>query len=673
MMAADSRLGRIGWGYFCLLVGLSLAIVLATFLRERAQLLVDISFWFFCVTFLVSLASLRIGLLLAVLLLTVSPGLHHQLNSLIGTNLNAWAYAGVDCLIGFVAAWTVRGGMADARPLIGRFPISAILALHFWVAVSTVVAVGRNLWQSASELTVRGIAYNLWITRGLSFQDDYFPVQDLFFISVAVMVLISVWTQMSRSGEQLLRGIAAVVLAGAAANAAFGAWQKVSGKGWFAGNPGDVNAFWPEIHSFAGLMVISIAIGLGVLVSRKPGAFDRTAIIAGMIVSAVGLYVSGSRSTLLIVLLLLVIASLWAAFFLLRGWWRALPVLFVAAVMAAAGLLFAAGYRGVSLATLAAALDSGNLGALNAAVSHRPEIWRSAMMMYADYPFFGLGQGAFHRLSSIAAFSNSDVLAGMGGAGAHNYFIHSWVELGAVGLVLMLLIALPFLRLGSSNFRFVGFYALVGVVVGNLYGHTLLVREMLVLSAVLAGIYLWEVQRGDAARLKPLGATGLRLATILLAGLALAAIVEAATSLTRLPFAYGQRCFEEHPLDEDGWTRGILSVPVPPTAAQARITIEPPVLGVSRRPLSVALAVVDAVGGQRSAEKLIFAQGDVQARTVDLQLGSAGGARYIKMRVSHCFVPLDLGYAMNGRHETRRLGVRVPQLAFLSKEGAAFK
>lgn len=671
-MAADSRLGRIRWGYFCLLVGLSLAVVLTSFLRERAQLLVDISFWFFCATFLMSLASLRAGLLLAVLLLTVSPGLHHQLNSLLGGNLNAWAYAGVDCLIGFLAAWITRGGMLDARPLMSRFPIGAILALHLWVAISALVSVGRNLWQSASELTVRGVAYNVWITRGLSFQDDYFPIQDLFFVGIAVMVLVAVWTQMSSGGERLLRGIAAMVLTGASANAVVGAWQKASGKGWFAGDPGDINAFWPDIHSFAALMVVAIAVGLGLLVSRRLETRGRLAVVVAMITSSIGLYVSGSRSTVLMVLLLLLVASVWS-FFLVRGWWRAVPILLVGSVAMAAGLLLATGYRGVNFGTLEAALDSKNLAALNAAVSYRPEIWRSALTMYAEGPFFGLGQGEFHRLSSIAAFSKSDVLAGMGGAGAHNYFLHAWVELGAIGLILMLLIALPFVRLGSFNFRYVGFYALAGVAVGNLYGHALLVREMLVLSAVLAGVYLWEVQTIEAARLKTPSGRAVRFVAILLTGLTLAATVEVASSLTRMPFSYGQRCFEEHPLAEDGWTRGVLSVGIPPAAARARITVEPPALDVARRPLSIAFEVVGATGAHPTVEPLVFARRDLQPRTVELALGEASGPRYIKARVSHCFVPLDLGYALDGKHDTRRLGFRVPQLEFVSKEGAVFR
>ena len=46
-----------------------MAIALASFVRERAQLPIDISFWFFAFCFLASVISVRVGLLLTAFLL----------------------------------------------------------------------------------------------------------------------------------------------------------------------------------------------------------------------------------------------------------------------------------------------------------------------------------------------------------------------------------------------------------------------------------------------------------------------------------------------------------------------------------------------------------------------------------------------------------------------------
>ena len=52
-------------------------------------------------------------------------------------------------------------------------------------------------------------------------------------------------------------------------------------------------------------------------------------------------------------------------------------------------------------------------------------------------------------------FSGSDLLVSMGGDGVHNEFLRILVELGPVGLGLVLFIAIPFARLGRQNFQLV--------------------------------------------------------------------------------------------------------------------------------------------------------------------------------------------------------------------------
>ena len=87
--------------------------------------------------------------------------MHEQFNALAGTELHAWAYPGVDCCLGFLAAWTIKGGLSGAREVLDRFPSGPMLLFHAWVALSAVITVGRNIWQSASELSLRGLAYNV--------------------------------------------------------------------------------------------------------------------------------------------------------------------------------------------------------------------------------------------------------------------------------------------------------------------------------------------------------------------------------------------------------------------------------------------------------------------------------------------------------------------------------
>ncbi len=70
-IATPAVLGRrTGWSrvrtaYFRLLVALTLTIALASFVRDRGQLLSNISFWLFLIPFAVSLWRTQVGFLAA--------------------------------------------------------------------------------------------------------------------------------------------------------------------------------------------------------------------------------------------------------------------------------------------------------------------------------------------------------------------------------------------------------------------------------------------------------------------------------------------------------------------------------------------------------------------------------------------------------------------------------
>ena len=148
-----------------------------------------------------------------------------------------------------------QGWLRSTKEVLNRFPSGPILLFHAWVTLSAVIAVGRNIWQSASELSLRGLAYNVWLTRGISWHDDYYPLQDPFFYSVALAMLFGTWALLSQGGERLLKGLVGVVLAGATANVVFALWQKATGMGWVNGQWSiNANALWPDLHSFGAFM-----------------------------------------------------------------------------------------------------------------------------------------------------------------------------------------------------------------------------------------------------------------------------------------------------------------------------------------------------------------------------------------------------------------------------------
>ena len=653
--------------YFRLMVMLILTIAIASFVRDRGQLFSNISFWPFLICLAVSLWKTQAGFLITIFLLTTTPSLHEQVNALASTALHAWAYPGVDCCLGFLVAWVLKGGLRVVDEVLDRFPGGTILLFHAWMVLSAVIVVGRNIWQSASELSLRGLAYNVWLTRGISWHDDYYPLQDPFFYGVAVAMLFSTWALLRQRGSRLFRGMIWTVLAGAATNVFFVIWQKATGKGWVNGQLAtSANAFWPDLHSFGVFMAMALFLGYGALrTSETPKA--KLVVSVGLAISAVGLYLSGSRSTMLFVALLLVGWGFWATF-RQHGWRRAIPLVASIAVIAGIHWSLDHGYRGLSYAALGERLAELSPESLNVALSHRPEIWAAAIRMYSAFPLFGLGQGAFYRLSVIPEFSGSPVLIGLGGDGVHNEFLRMLVELGPVGFGVFLLIVIPYIRLGRQNFRWVSFYALAGIALGSVYTNAILVRELLLLAGLFAGSYFWE------AHAAVLGADGsrstTRVATVALAALVVAGLIEAVLSFSRFPFMYGQRCYEVRPLAKDGWTQGALRVPIPLQAAKAELTLAAERPDLTRRPLSIELSVLAGSVQSSNLGRIMFTERERGPTLLQIALpDSLTGKPLIEVMPRHCFVPLNLGIT----YDPRRLGVQVKNLRFLTAAGDEVK
>ena len=407
-------------------------------------------------------------------------------------------------------------------------------------------------------------------------------------------------------------------------------------------------------------MAVAFVLCGGILYSHAASRSTRVLVSLAMLASGWGLLLSGSRSTLLIICAGLFGLAVWAAF-RTRGWRRAFSLLSALLPLAALHIVLLRGYRGVSYATLHDAISSMDFQSLNAALSHRPEIWAASLGMYFASPLFGLGQGAFYQLSSIPEFSKTQALTELGGSGAHNYFLQSVVELGPIGLLFALYISLPFLRLRARNFRLVSTYVLLGIAVGNLYAHSLLVREMLMLAAIFVGSYLWEAEAVEPSGPWSPGPTATRRTSLAIFVLLVIAIVDYATSFSRFPFTYGERCFKSQGLELDGWTAGILRIQLPHEVTKLTMTVLADRPDLSRSALDLDVAVVEGHTKALQSERYRFALGGAMSRSIEASVPSSlVDWRYLELHSSRCYVPLNLGIT----YDPRRLGVRVTELHF---------
>jgi putative inorganic carbon (HCO3(-)) transporter len=95
--------------------------------------------------------------------------------------------------------------------------------------------------------------------------------------------------------------------------------------------------------------------------------------------------------------------------------------------------LLAAAYVGPArlFEVMSSGAVEGAVGRLN--VAFRLEVWRGALWGIADFPFTGMGLGAFRRMAPL--LYPLDIEPGYPIAHAHNHLLHAGVELGIPGLV----------------------------------------------------------------------------------------------------------------------------------------------------------------------------------------------------------------------------------------------
>lgn len=646
--------------YLALVAGFTLLAGIVSLVRIRGEALHYTPFLFFAAGFAATLVGRVPGLLVSVFVLTIGSCLHMQINALFGSELRAWSYPGVEAAIGFLLALVVsRDRETVFRPPLGRFPSIPLLLLHGWVVVSTAVAIARNLWQSGSEFTLRGLWFNTKHLRSLGLTYDYFPLHDLFFVSVAILMLFASWNLLLSRGRWFALALASTVAGGAAVNALFALWQQITKGGWFADTVHfSPNASLPDLHSFAALMSLSFFLAIALLAAVRRGtAFYWLGVLATFLLAA-GIFLSQSRGTLFVgVVLLLTLAGRMA--FVARGAPRLAALALICMLGLGVHALLTFGYRGRSYANLVALMNEPVADVLNALLSGRLDIWAAALRMYEQFPLFGLGQGAFFRLSAVEPFSGSPLLAGWGGENAHNWFLQTATQLGPIGVALLLSIAYPCVRVGRGNSSSIALFALLGMAAGNFFGHALLIGELLVLTSVMLALYYWEAEQiaPDALRPLPVRATQALAAGFVVVGLL--AAIEVAASFQRLPFEFARRCHEPRPLEADGWAGGVYRTALPKETKRVELDLAWGRPDAVRRALVIDVEMTESDGRSVARRRIdVRAEGGTSAQLAFDLPPATSDRRLISITSSHCYAPFSVGRSL----DPRLLGVQVRRL-----------
>ena len=694
-----------GLSYFGLLAACLAAVaVLTNISNQFISQHTAISGVFFIAAFLAAFLPRPWGFMGVICALPLVANLHFVINSLFGLTLIAMPNHGLDLVAGLFLGTALlffaqaiglqKSSYAPSHTnLMARkndvsilpWPVGLVILV---VTISTAIAIVRNLRQSATHTSLNGLLYNLIHFRPIDWHADYMPMGDWVAYCLAgaliALAIINLRNQVDRNAilfRPLMLGLVIAVL--------MGLIQSLTGFGL----PEPMRAFrkdlfgfaalgfQPDIHAYAGHMLLG-AVGLWGFFLICKSKLEKKWILIVIALSWVGLFISKSRASLIFALIVVALgyltylkqvkskrfnSSLVVIATLLVGFFIAIGLLYKYQVTIPGlgwinDLLIQ--MRGRSLM---------NLSDLSGVLGSRIEIWAGAIRMFLAFPLMGVGQGSFYREAANVVFSRSYFMEFNHGENAHNYFLQTLTETGLVGFSVFLLVFLiPLYQVRPRTLLYPAIVGLGGLFLGNIFAHSFLVRENLMLGAALLGLmYSFTLTNNtvfNASEAHYAKSTvpyfvnrSLPLIGITLGAVIFAALLEVYSSFYRFPYLIGIDCFVSRPVSLDGWTSGVLEIQMPQEASGRSSGIEMELEAarpnLARRPLTAQLDFIARDLGSVGSTSVVWTANGVQTLRLAIPPSLLSSTLPItaRLRLSSCYTPRDLAVNL----DSRRLGVRL--------------
>jgi hypothetical protein len=426
----------------------------------------------------------------------------------------------------------------------------------------------------------------------------------------------------------------------------------------------------PDLHAFAAHMLLGVVGLWGYFLVCKSKA-ERLCIAILFLLCSAGLIASKSRASLFIAIIVLVVLGLIYCY-------RHSKKLFVISltifmVLVCIVLLGAGSIPGLAwvgdLMTQMQSRRLDSLSDLGGMMGSRFEIWSAVANMFSAYPLMGVGEGEFYRLSSNISFARSEFLQLNRGENAHNYFLQVLAENGLVGIVVFAIaFIVPYRTCQNKQLVLPVLIGLLSLFLGNIFAHSFLVRENLLLGAVLLGL-LYSFSRMGLTNTS-IQSNVLSRRTLLIsiaAGFVLlvSMIFEVAHSFGRVPFIAGADCFvKDLPVSRDGWATGSWEHRFPKGAKGVEIELIPNRPNLTKEPLNARFEVLSWEAGRGKVPVLTLNHQWIsnESATIFLDLApeyrNSSNIVTARIQLSSCYTPRNLGINTDGR----RLGMQIQEV-----------
>ena len=559
-------------------------------------------------------------------------------------------------------------------------PWQAGLVMIF-LTISVALSIAKNLYQSSSDFHLSALFYNLMNIRTIDWHDDYRPLVDWIAFGAA-FTLLAVFVPALKGMPDRNHVVFKPLIWGLIIAAVVGYWQSKIGIGltkdqlMFRSDVLGYMAigFQPDNHAFAGHMLLGTIGIIGYLYYTQSKHYRTWMLLLVMPLAWTSLFLSKSRSSFALSIIFLgVILLIW----LFRHSRYLRKTIFILCAFLFVALCSAFIFKDAALSSLtvfAQKLGFADLAALNLALVYRPEIFAAAIKIFTMFPLVGIGQGEFYRQASNHELTQSYYLSlEQNGENAHNYFLQILAENGLIGFLLFaLMVFYPLWKAKNKKLLIPALIALGAVFVSNLYGHSMLVRENLFLATVfIALMYAWLTPDNikSSSSLYGLKFNKNVISIALVAGLViivLFATKETIQTFKRFPFSVDTQCFKSKKIQPDGWTSGVVEMPLPSEATGMSFKV------TAMQPVQIKTPLTATLSLSRSGDELISSQSLVLDprgnNTFEIFLPENhvinNPDRYlVTLRLNHCFIPRNLGNTPDGR----RLGVKLEEINYLHK------
>ena len=636
--------------------------------------------------FIFAFLSAPKGLMAMLFCLPLVANLHRYIEIISPNTIVAIPMPGIDLVAGFFYGWILNSWLRKKDA-----PFSSITQFIPWqvglipvlITVSTLLSIARNLRMSAASTSLDGLIFNVIHFRPIYWdrRPDFLPIGDwIAYCLAAALCGMVIRTLFNCNYDRWNSILFRPLIAGLFMSACIGILQSITGLGL----PAELLSFrkdalgyaafgmQPDLHAYAAHMLLGV-LGLWGYFFICKSKTEKYLILVTVGLSILGLIASKSRASLIFGLLGIILLFFIFIYFRYRPLFRVLSlVTFSFLLLALAGFWIflqgggnLAGLQWVNeLYTESQKMNWSSLSDLTGLFGSRLEIWSAALNMGGTFPLLGIGQGDFFRLSSIISFSRSYFLEHNGGENAHNYFLQTFAETGLVGIGIFLFIFLwPWFHAEKKGILIPAGVALASLIIGNIFGHAFLVRELLLIGAALMGlIYALSLhsnppiyqQVHEHMRTKRWLKIGLALIAVL-------ALLEAISSFYRKPFGWGTDCFVRQEISQDGWTSGLWEERMVPGQTQIRLEASPLRPNLIKKPVQGILEILVWEPGKGKipiAEQTLNWTSN-QTQTFNLvipaQYQSIPQVITARLTLSSCYTPRNLGI----NTDERRLGLKV--------------